>query len=166
MPEMTTAYIALGGNIGDVAVNFASACRAIEALPSTKITAKSKLYRTPPWGMVDQPNFLNACVAIETALPPLELMEKFLKIESAHRRDRTRGLRYGPRPLDLDILSYGDVEMKSVKLTLPHPELFNRAFVLIPLADIAGDAVISGISIAEAARACDATGITPLKEVY
>jgi len=163
MPE---AYIALGGNLGDVSATFASACRAIGHLPGTKILLRSKLYRTPPWGMTEQPNFLNACIKIETSLPPQELMEKLLKIESAHRRVRARGLRYGPRPLDLDILSYGDVEMETEKLKLPHPELFNRAFVLIPLADIAADLVIAGRRVGEAAASCDSAGITPLKEIY
>jgi 2-amino-4-hydroxy-6-hydroxymethyldihydropteridine diphosphokinase len=161
-----TVYLALGGNLGDVAATFASACRMIAQLPNTKLLAKSKLYRTLPWGMTAQPNFLNACIKIETQLTPQELMDRLLKIETAHKRDRTRGLRYGPRPLDIDILSYGDVEMQSDKLKLPHPELFNRAFVLVPLADIAADLVIAGKSVGDAASACDASGITLPKEVY
>jgi 2-amino-4-hydroxy-6-hydroxymethyldihydropteridine diphosphokinase len=161
-----TAYLALGGNLGDVSANFASACRAIGTLPDTRLVGKSKLYRTPPWGMTEQPHFLNACIRIGTKFAPLDLMEKLLKIESAHRRVRARGLRYGPRPLDLDILCYGDIEMQSEKLNLPHPELFNRAFVLIPLADLAPDLVVAGKHIGKAAAACDASGITPLKEIY
>lgn len=166
MPESVIAYIALGGNIGDVSVHFASACKTIDHLPNTKLIAKSKLYRTPPWGIVEQPNFLNACIKIETGLPPEELMRYLLKIESAHHRDRMRTLRFGPRPLDLDILAYGDVKMTSKALTLPHPQLFNRAFVLIPLNDIAENEIIDDRRIGDAAASCDATGITRLAETY
>jgi 2-amino-4-hydroxy-6-hydroxymethyldihydropteridine diphosphokinase len=166
MPKTVTAYLGLGGNLGDVVTSFASATCAIGQLPGTKLIAKSKLYRTPPWGFAEQPDFLNACVKIETQLPPEVLMEKLLKIEHAHKRTRSRGLRFGPRTLDIDILNYGDVEMQSEELKIPHPELFNRAFVLIPLADIAADVTIAGKRVGEAAASCEASGITPLKEVY
>ncbi len=159
-----TAYLSLGGNLGDVRLNFISACRMIEQLFDTKITARSKLYRTPPWGLCEQPDFLNACLKIETALPPEDLVREFLEIE--HRHGRKRGPRYGPRTLDIDLLSYGNIELKSDALTLPHPSLFERAFVLLPLADIAAEVTIAGRKIFEAARACDSSGITPLKEAY
>jgi 2-amino-4-hydroxy-6-hydroxymethyldihydropteridine diphosphokinase len=166
MPETQAAYLALGGNIGDVSVHFSSACRAIAALPKTKLTAKSRLYRTKPWGITEQPNFLNACVKIETELMPEDLLERLLKIEKTHHRDRKRSLRWGPRPLDIDILLYADMKINTKTLKIPHPEILNRPFVLIPLSDIAPDVVIAGQKVSQAASACDGSGVTLLKEAY
>ncbi|MES2907143.1 MAG: 2-amino-4-hydroxy-6-hydroxymethyldihydropteridine diphosphokinase [Pseudomonadota bacterium] len=166
MPENVIAYLALGGNLGDVASGFSTACKAIDALPQTHIISRSSLYRTKPWGLEDQPQFLNACIAIETSLPPDELLQKLFKIERAHGRDRERTVRWGPRPLDIDLLTYGDLVQADPVLTLPHPQLFNRAFVLRPLCEIAKDAMVAGRKICDAAKACSMDGITRLAETY
>ena len=166
LPEKAAAYLALGGNIGDVRGTFSSACREISAWPATKLTAKSSLYLTKPWGVADQPDFFNACLAITTSLLPGEILKNILELERQHGRRREEQARWGPRTLDIDLLSYGDLIIESEELTLPHPQLFKRAFVLIPLAEIAGEQVISGQRLIDAAQKCDKSGITRLAEVF
>jgi 2-amino-4-hydroxy-6-hydroxymethyldihydropteridine diphosphokinase len=160
------AFLALGGNIGDVAATFTAACRNIEALPQTRIVARSSLYRTKPWGMSEQPDFLNACLAISTKLASEKLLHEILRIEREHGRDRVDDQRWGPRRLDIDIIAHGDKIIKTERLTLPHPQLFERAFVLVPLAEIAGDSVVAGCKIKDAASRLDAGGVTRLAEAW
>ena len=131
----TTAYIALGANLGDRERTLRSAIAALGQLGS--VEAVSSLYETEPVGMVEQPNFLNGVVALRTALPPQELMAELLRIEQQHGRDRSASVPKGPRTLDLDLLSYGDVVVETPTLTLPHPSLADRRFVLVPLKEIA-----------------------------
>lgn len=133
--EETTAYIALGANLGDRERTLHSAIAALRQLGS--LEAVSSFYGTAPVGVVEQPDFLNAVVALRTALPPQKLMAALLRIEQQHGRDRSISVPKGPRTLDLDLLSYGDVAMESPTLTLPHPSLAERRFVLAPLAEIA-----------------------------
>ena len=130
-----TAYIGLGSNLGDREATLRSAIAAQRQLGS--VDAISSFYETAPVGTVEQPDFLNAVVALQTTLPPEELMAALLRIEQDHGRDRSASVPKGPRTLDLDLLSYGDVVMETPTLTLPHPSLAERRFVLVPLAEIA-----------------------------
>lgn len=131
----TTAYIALGANLGDREQTLRSAIAALRRLGT--LEAASSFYETAPVGMVEQPDFLNAVIALRTTLLPQELMTALLRIEQQHGRDRSVSVPKGPRTLDLDLLSYGDVVMEMPTLTLPHPSLAERRFVLVPLAEIA-----------------------------
>lgn len=137
------AYVALGSNLGDSRQHLLDAIEALAALPHTQVIARSKIYRTPPWGMVDQPEFLNAVVTLETALGPHELLDALLQIERAAGRQRN-GERWGPRTLDLDLLHVVGKTVNDERLTLPHPHIADRAFVLLPLHDVASDLEIPG----------------------
>ncbi len=161
-----TAYLALGGNEGDVVASFTLAVKALNAVEGTAVINASSLYVTPPWGLTSQADFHNACLCLNTDLPPEVLLHTCLELEKNAGRDRARSLRWGPRPLDLDILVYGDVQMKTDTLTLPHPHILARPFVLLPLAEIAPTLKIHGQSIADAARDCDATGIVKLSTAW
>ncbi|MHB1794573.1 MAG: 2-amino-4-hydroxy-6-hydroxymethyldihydropteridine diphosphokinase [Acidobacteriaceae bacterium] len=129
------AYVALGANLGERERSLRSAIAALRHLGT--VEAVSSFYETAPVGLVAQPDFLNAVVALRTALPPQELMAALLRIEQQHGRDRSISVPKGPRTLDLDLLSYGNVVMETVTLTLPHPSLAERRFVLAPLKEIA-----------------------------
>jgi 2-amino-4-hydroxy-6-hydroxymethyldihydropteridine diphosphokinase len=133
--DATTSYVALGSNLGDREGTIHSAITALRQHGS--VDAVSSFYETAPVGMVEQPDFLNAVVALRTALPPQQLMAALLRIEQQHGRDRSASVPKGPRTLDLDLLSYGDVKMETPTLTLPHPSLAERRFVLVPLTEIA-----------------------------
>ena len=133
---MSTAYVALGSNLGDSRRYLSEAIEAMARLPSTRVTARSRLYRTPPWGMLEQPPFLNTAVQLDTALSADELRDALLAIERAAGRSR-EGERWGPRTLDLDLLHMDGVRQSGERLTLPHPRIAERAFVLLPLADLA-----------------------------
>ena len=135
---MTTAYVALGSNLGDSRRYLAQAIEAMERLPQTRVTGRSRLYRTPPWGVLDQPPFVNAAVRLDTGLPPLELLDALLGIERAAGRLR-EGERWGPRTLDLDLLHVDGVRSDDPRLILPHPRIAERSFVLLPLNDLAPD---------------------------
>ncbi len=130
-----TAYVALGANLGDRERTLRSAIAELGQLGT--VEAVSSFYETAPVGMVEQPDFVNAVVALRTALPPQELMAALLRIEQQHGRDRSVSVPKGPRTLDLDLLSYGDVAIDTLALTLPHPALAVRRFVLVPLKEIA-----------------------------
>jgi len=136
---MPHALIALGGNLGDVRATFRSAIPAICGAARAKLVARSSDYRTPPWGEHDQPPFINACIEIETGLAAPELLTALHDVERRFGRNRANERRWGPRTLDLDILAYDGTEIDTPELTLPHPRLFERAFVLVPLAEIAPD---------------------------
>jgi len=137
---VTTALIALGSNLGDRLGHLKAAVTALSALPETSLTAISGLYETAPVGGPDnQGPFLNAAAAIETALPPARLLSALHTIEAS--RDRERRVRWGPRTLDLDILVYGAQVSDAPELTLPHPRMHERRFVLVPVADIAADLI-------------------------
>jgi 2-amino-4-hydroxy-6-hydroxymethyldihydropteridine diphosphokinase len=136
------AYIALGANLGRAAESVQSGARALAALPGTKLLHCSSLYRTAPVGNTAQPDFINAVCALETTLPATELMRALLEIERSH--GRVRDLPGGPRTLDLDLLLYGETALHTAELTLPHPRLHERAFVLYPLQEIAPGLEIPG----------------------
>jgi 2-amino-4-hydroxy-6-hydroxymethyldihydropteridine diphosphokinase len=156
---MVEALLALGGNVGN---SRAILDRAINLLcdgKDVRLKARSSDYRTPPWGFKYQPHFINLAIAVETTLGPHELLARAQNIELQLGRDRAHEKRNGPRTADIDILAYDDLMLDEPNLTLPHPRLFERAFVLLPLAEIAGDRVINGRRIDEAAEIVDAGGI-------
>jgi len=156
---MAEALLALGGNVGD---SRAILDRAIALLcdgKEVRLVARSSDYRTPPWGFKYQPHFVNLAIVVETTLGPRELLARAQQVELRLGRDRAHEKRNGPRTADIDIIAYDDVTMNDPNLTLPHPRLFERAFVLLPLAEIAGDRVIAGRRVAEAAKALDSGGI-------
>ena len=156
---MAEALLALGGNVGD---SRAILDRAVTLLCNDKdvwLTARSSDYRTPPWGFKYQPHFINLAIAIETTLGPRELLARAQEIERQLGRDRGHEKRNGPRTADIDIIAYDDLTLNEPNLTLPHPRLFERAFVLLPLAEIAGDRLIAGRRVDEAAKAVDPAGI-------
>ncbi len=159
---MTTAYLAFGGNVGDSRVLLERAVNALCDGNNVRLIARSPAYRTPPWGDTAQDPFVNLCIAVETSLKPHALLERAHAVERSLGRDRTRERRWGPRTVDIDILAYDEIALDEPDLKLPHPRLFERAFVLIPLADIAGGLKIAGRSIAEAAARADRTGIEKL----
>jgi 2-amino-4-hydroxy-6-hydroxymethyldihydropteridine diphosphokinase len=156
------ALIALGGNVGDVRKTFKRAVAMLCDGDEVRLLARSSDYRTPPWGLADQPPFINAVIAVATSLSPRDLLARALKVERAFGRDRERERRWGPRTLDLDLLAYDDLVLHSPDLTLPHPRMFERAFVLVPLAEIAPDRVIAAIHVTDALKRIDASGIEKL----
>ena len=154
--------LALGGNVGDKVSSLRRALRAIAAEPEIELTAVSRFYRTPPWGKTDQDWFVNACALGRTSLKPEALLERMKALEVELGREPTE--RWGPRVIDIDLIAYDDVALETDRLTLPHPELFNRAFVLAPLAEIAPDLVIAGVRVGDAAArlGSEAQEILPL----
>ena len=146
---LTEAGLGLGSNIGDKPANIRRALALLEERGILRLTAVSSIYRTPPWGYEEQEFFANACALGETRLPPLELLAAVNKIEKAMGRQPS--IRWGPRLIDIDILFYGTGSFEDTKLSLPHKSMFKRAFVLVPLAEIAPSLEISGHSIAKAA---------------
>jgi 2-amino-4-hydroxy-6-hydroxymethyldihydropteridine diphosphokinase len=159
---MAEALIALGGNVGDTRTTLDQAVQLLCDGTKVRLLARSSDYRTPPWGDTDQPAFVNRCVAIATELSPQALLQRAQEVERALGRDRAKDRRWGPRTADLDILTYDDLTLNSPTLTLPHPRLFERAFVLVPLAEIAPDRVIAGIRVGDALARVDTTGIKRL----
>jgi 2-amino-4-hydroxy-6-hydroxymethyldihydropteridine diphosphokinase len=159
---MAEAFIALGGNVGDVRSTFDRAIAMLCDGAATRLKARSSDYRTPPWGMTEQPAFVNAVIAVDTSLPPRDLLARTQACEQALGRDRQTEQRWGPRAIDLDILAYDDLVIRDPDLTLPHPHMFVRAFVLVPLAEIAPDRVIAGLKVREALNRVDASGIEKL----
>ena len=158
---MAEALIALGGNVGDVRTTLN---RAVQMFcnADVELIRRSSSYRTPPWGVEDQPDFVNACLVVDTSLSPHALLEHAQRVEQALGRDRAKDQRWGPRTIDIDILAYGNVTLDEPRLTLPHPRMMERAFVLVPLAEIAPDWTIGGIRIADALKRVDASRIQRL----
>lgn len=154
---MTRAYLALGGNLGDVAGEFLTALRALDATDGVALVAISRVYRTPPWGVTDQPDFLNMAAAIDTELSARALLNLCLNIETTS--GRVRDLRWGPRTIDIDVIAYGDAKVDEPDLTIPHPRAHERAFVLAPLADVAGDLMLGGLRVRELLATVDASGV-------
>ena len=151
------ALLGLGGNIGDPVVNMRRALQALEAHDDVTVAAVSRIYRTPPWGVLDQPWFVNACAAVDTVLSPRALLELCLATERSLKRERRE--RWGPRTIDLDVLDYNGKAYEDAELTLPHPRMGLRAFVLVPLAEIAPEFTVDGRPIAEAIAAVAGEGI-------
>lgn len=162
MSLATNACIGVGANLGHPREAVRAAIRALGELPDSRLLAWSRLYRTPAWGRIDQPDFVNAAALLETRLDPQELLEHLLGIErkAGRRRGETAATRWGPRVLDLDLLLYGERSVNEPGLRVPHPYLHERAFALVPLAEIAPDAPFPGHgSVGEALRRIDVAGV-------
>ena len=160
---MPDALIGLGGNVGDVRATLAQAIARFADGKDVRLTARSSDYATPPWGVTDQPPFINCAIAVETALSPMTLLARALEVERALGRDRAHEQRWGPRRIDIDLLAYDDVALDEPGLTLPHPRLFERAFVLVPLVEIVPERLIGGVPVRTALARIDATGVTRLQ---
>lgn len=151
------AYVGLGANVGDARAAVESAFGALDALPRTRLVGRSRLYRSPAWGPVPQSEYVNAVAAVDTRMEPMQLLDALLGIERAAGRDRSLAPRWGPRTLDLDLLLYGDRSIDVPGLQVPHPRLHERAFVIVPLAEIAPDIGIPGRGSVAAMRDAMAT---------
>lgn len=151
------AHVGLGSNLGDGPLIIEAALRAIGSLPQTRLMRASRLYRTPAWGMTEQPDFTNAVAMIQTGMPAQALLAAMLGIERGAGRERGAD-RWGPRTLDLDLLLYGDAMIDEPGLRVPHPHLHERAFALLPLVEIAPSVVIPGVGPAHLALAGLAAG--------
>ncbi len=154
------ANLGLGGNLGDPPSAMAAALRQIDEMPVCQVVNVSRLYKTPPWGNTDQNWFFNATAVIETDLEPEALLDLCLTIE--HGMKRVRSERWGPRTIDLDVLTYGDMQIATSRLTVPHPHMHERAFVLKPLSDYAPNLIIAGRAVQEWLSEADASGIEPV----
>ncbi|MFA6231584.1 MAG: 2-amino-4-hydroxy-6-hydroxymethyldihydropteridine diphosphokinase [Rhodanobacter sp.] len=153
---MTRVFVALGSNLGDPQRQVGDAVSALANLPDTRMVKLSSLYRTAPWGLLEQPPFINAAVELDTDLPPLALLDAMLDIEKA--AGRVRAQRNGPRTLDLDLLHVDGVRMDDPRLTLPHPRMAERAFVLLPMHDLAPTLPLPAGTVAELLARLDLSG--------
>lgn len=160
MSRTSTVHLSLGGNLGDPAKSMGAALRLLDAAEDTRVAAVSSLYRTPPWGKLDQPDFLNAAAEIATGLTPRALLA--LCLDAERKLKRVRQERWGPRLIDIDILTFGDRVIDEPGLEVPHPRMLERAFVLAPLAEIAPALVVEGRRVSERLAAADAAGIERL----
>ncbi len=159
---MAEAFIALGGNVGEVRSTFDQAIAMFCDGKAARLTARSSDYRTPPWGVTDQPPFVNAVIAVTTTLAPHDLLTRAVECERKLGRNRAHERRWGPRKIDLDLLTYDDLVLIDRDLILPHPHLFERAFVLVPLAEIVPDQIIAGIRVRDALERQNVSGIEKL----
>jgi 2-amino-4-hydroxy-6-hydroxymethyldihydropteridine diphosphokinase len=159
---MADALVALGGNIGDVRSTLERAIAQFCDGTTVRLLARSSDYKTPPWGVGDQPWFVNCAILVETTLSPEALLGRAQATENAFGRDRAGERRWGPRTLDIDLIAYDDLALDTPDLTLPHPRWRERAFVLLPLADIAPGRVIAGVLVSDALARVDSSGIERL----
>lgn len=157
--DTAEALIALGGNVGDSRAILDRAVAMLCDGDEVRLLARSSDYRTPPWGDTDQPPFVNLCIAVATTLDPHALLDRARAVEKSLGRDRARERRWGPRTADIDILAYDAVTLDTPELTLPHPRLFARAFVLVPLAEIAPGLEIGGTPVRTLLSRIDSTGV-------
>jgi 2-amino-4-hydroxy-6-hydroxymethyldihydropteridine diphosphokinase len=164
MPQVI-AYVGMGGNLDDPVARIGRALDDLDRLPRTVLCRVSSFYRNPPMGPAEQPHFVNAVAEIETGLDASRLLNGLQAIETAS--GRVRGLRWGPRTLDLDLLLYGAEQSDDPQLTLPHPGVAKRAFVLVPLAEIAATVVVPGLGAAAALRdALPLADISSLERIF
>jgi 2-amino-4-hydroxy-6-hydroxymethyldihydropteridine diphosphokinase len=159
---MAEALIALGGNVGNVRDTFDRAIAAFCDGVAVRLLKRSSDYRTPPAGVTDQPSFINCAIVAATELPPPALLARAQSIEVEFGRNRSQEQHWGPRTLDIDLIAYGDLTMDTSDLTLPHPRALERAFVLLPLAELVPERRISGVRIKNALARADQTGIEKL----
>ena len=162
---MASVLIALGGNVGDVRTTFRKAISNICGMTQAALIARSADYATPAVGDVVQDDYVNACIEIETDLDPHALLFTLHKIEHRFGRNRVAEGHWGPRPLDLDMIAYDDVVMAKPELHLPHPRATSRAFVLVPLAEIAPARMIAGQTVAAHLAAVSTDGIVRLPDI-
>lgn len=161
---VTQALIAFGGNVGDARATIHSAIATFCDGRDVTLLKRSSDYETPPWGVQDQPSFINATILIGTALPPRELLARGQMVERLYGRDRSRETRWGPRTLDIDLIDYDGQTFDEPDLTLPHPRALERAFVLAPLGEIVPDRNIGGTTVREALARLDLSGIHRLPD--
>jgi 2-amino-4-hydroxy-6-hydroxymethyldihydropteridine diphosphokinase len=161
---MAQAFVALGGNMGNVRSTFDRGIAMLCDGAAVILMARSSDYRTPPWGVTDQAPFINAVIEVTTVLQPHDLMSRMQDCERAFGRDRARERHWGPRTLDMDLLTYDNIIHEDAALTLPHPRIFERGFVLVPLAEIAPDAIIAGVAVRDALARVDTAGIERLPQ--
>jgi 2-amino-4-hydroxy-6-hydroxymethyldihydropteridine diphosphokinase len=158
---MASALLGFGGNVGDVRTTLNQAVATFADGRDVILRYASSHYRTPPWGVLNQPRFINMAISVETKLTPRELLQRAINVEAKFGRDRSQG-RWGPRTLDIDVLSYDDLVIDEPGLILPHPRMFERAFVLVPLNEIVPGRVIAGRNIKEALAQLDDRGVERL----
>lgn len=158
---MSTAYIGIGTNMGDREKNIRSAVDALNHLPLTFTEKVSDIFETEPWGYKEQDNFYNICVRVNTDLSPSALLGGCLGIEAAFGRERP--FKNSPRILDIDLLIYDDIRMVTPELTLPHPRIGERGFVLVPLKEIAPGLVFGNIDYNASFNSCDKSGVVKIK---
>lgn len=162
MSRPVLSHIGLGSNLDAPIRRIEHAIGELATLPSTRVLRRSRLFRTPPWGLREQPDFINAAVEIETALAPIDLLRELLAIERRGGRVRD-GARWGPRVIDLDLLLYDGRTLREPGLELPHPRMHERAFVLVPLADLDADIDVPGHGrVGELAASIDAQDCEPV----
>lgn len=154
---LTRATLGLGGNLDSPVRAMALALQTLDARDDCRVAAVSRVYRTPPWGKTDQSFFYNSCAAVDTTLSPEALLDVCLDIEREMKRVRLE--RWGPRTIDIDVLTYGDIEQIEPLLTIPHPRMTERGFVIMPLADIAADLVVNGQTVKDWLSTVDVQGI-------
>ncbi len=142
--ESRRVFVGLGGNLGEVETTLMEALFALDEIPQTTLRRQSSTYRTPAWGNTDQADFLNCVAELQTRLTPGTLLQKLLEIEERFGRIRQQDERWQPRTLDLDILLFGDEVIHEAHLDIPHPHMHERAFVLVPLAELVNDLEIPG----------------------
>lgn len=157
-PVTRRVWLGLGGNIGDVRGSLSSSLRSLDDHQKIEVFCVSSLYRTPPWGLEEQPWFLNCCAEVRTSLSPRDLLTVCRAFEDVGERDRS--VRWGPRTIDIDILVYEGEECSGSDLTLPHPGMFARAFVLVPLSEIAADIIVSNKKVSDWASGVSSEGLT------
>ena len=157
-----SAALGLGGNLGDPPATMARALHMLDKHPAIDVRAVSPLYRTSPWGKTDQAWFYNCCTLIDTRLDPKPVLEACLSTERTLKQVRRE--RWGPRLIDIDVLTYDSERLEAEELTIPHPYMLERAFVLVPLAAIAGDLEVSGRSVSEWLALCDVSGVEAASE--
>ena len=155
---MARAFIALGSNLQQPRLQVQRALTELAELPETTLVKRSSLYKSAPVGYDNQPDFINAAAEVDTSLTPLKLLRALLKLENSHGRERP--FPDAPRVLDCDLLLYDDISMNTAELTLPHPRMHERGFVLLPLAEIAPDLLIANHGkVADLAKACINQGV-------
>ena len=159
---MADALIGLGGNVGDARSALEEAVGRFCDGDAVKLVARSSDYQTPPWGVLDQPDFVNLCLRVDTSLSPRRLLSRALAVEADLGRNRALERRWGPRIVDIDILAYDDLSVDLPALSLPHPRLRDRAFVLVPLNEIAPDRIIDGETVRALLAVVDAAHIKRL----
>jgi 2-amino-4-hydroxy-6-hydroxymethyldihydropteridine diphosphokinase len=159
--DSVVAYIGLGSNVGNKVANIEHAVTLLNEDSDIRVVRRSQLYKTEPWGNIDQDWFVNACIEVATGLPARSLLERCIAVEE--RLGRVRGVKWGPRIIDLDVLIYDDAVINSPDLIVPHPHIAARAFVLVPLADIAPSVKIGCTPISALLAAVDCRGVEPLK---
>jgi 2-amino-4-hydroxy-6-hydroxymethyldihydropteridine diphosphokinase len=158
---MANALLGFGGNVGDVRKTLNDAVANFADGKDVTLRYASSHYRTPPWGVLNQPRFINMAISVETKLTPRALLQRAMNTEASFGRDRSQG-RWGPRTLDIDLLSYDDLVIDEPGLILPHPRMFERAFVLVPLNEIVPGRLIAGRNIKEALTQLDDRGVERL----